>query len=118
MHRARCVRFWPCHDPVAQVALERDRTAVKASVGVCDIQWRGLKLRLRFGFHTGGVAPLDLTASIGQFFSEHSVTTRPTVMKRIGLAHGVGGASTGDNQTGEMLVPSAACAIFAVAHAG
>ena len=65
MHRTRRIRAGKGHDPIAQMALERDGTAVQAIIRKHGIQLASGKSFLRLPFHPSGVTKLDLAAPIG-----------------------------------------------------
>ena len=73
VHGAGRIGLWPSDDPVAQVALECDSATVQACVGIGDVEWRCFELCRGVGFHAGGVAPLDLAASVLKLFGDHTV---------------------------------------------
>ena len=118
MHRTGARGIGEGDDPVAQMPLKGHGATVQAIIGEHRVKRRGGKAGGRLGLDPGGVAKLHLTAAVGQLFGNHPVAAGPAVVKPVGMAGGISGASAGHDQPGEMFVAGAAGAVLAVADAG
>ena len=105
--QARSSAIRPRHEIVAEVALEPNGGAVHTLTRPSCVKRRGLEVASRHEFRTGGVAKLNLAATVRKLLSDHSVASRPAVVHRIDLARGVSRAAARKKRTGKMLVAAA-----------
>ncbi len=117
MHRARGIRLGPRHHIITDVPLERRRASVQPSVRHteqkrCRFKSGALPLR------ACRMAPLDVAATIRQFFGQHDMATWPPVMHAKSDALGVCACLFAEKRKRWMLVPRTACTRLAFEYSG
>ena len=111
VHGTRAIGVGPFDNPVAQMPLERHRTAIQPRVRKHSVKRPGFKTRAGRELRAHRMAELNLTATVRQFLGDHAMTTGPTVVDRIGIALGVGRTTFRQQNGGIVFMPCAACPI-------